>query len=214
MSFLSEIVESLADCQVDRTKELTKQAIESGEDPLVIINQGLILGMNIVGARFRSGEMFIPEVLMSAKAMKECLELVKPLIPDQKLPSVGKVVIGTVKGDVHDVGKNLVAMMLESAGFAVVDLGVNVSPEVFLQAVKEHEPDILGMSALLTTTMLAMQDTIEVFKEEGFRERVRIIVGGAPISQDFADEIGADGFAPNAGEAMDLCRSLIGRKKI
>jgi 5-methyltetrahydrofolate--homocysteine methyltransferase len=214
MSVLSEIAESLISCNVERAKGLTKQAIESEEDPLVIINQGLIAGMNIVGARFRSGEMFIPEVLMSAKAMKECLELVKPFIPDQDLPSAGQVVMGTVKGDLHDIGKNLVAMMLESAGFRVVDLGVDVSPERFFQAVKEHKPDILGMSALLTTTMLAMKDTIDLLKEEGARDQVKIIVGGAPISEDFADEIGADGFAPNAGEATDLCKSLIGKGKI
>lgn len=193
-----------------RVKELAKSLVDSGSDPLEIINQGLIGGMSVVGARFKNGEMFVPEVLMSARAMSAGLEIVKPLIADADLPSVGKIVLGTVKGDLHDIGKNLVGMMLESGGFTVVNMGVDIPPEKFVEAVKEHKPDILAMSALLTTTMLAMKDTIEVLKEEGLRDKVKVIIGGAPISQDFADEIGADGFAPDAASATELCKKLVG----
>ncbi|KJS88152.1 MAG: methyltransferase [Peptococcaceae bacterium BICA1-8] len=192
-----------------QVKDLTKNFIDSGVDPLDIINKGLIGGMAVVGARFKNGEMYVPEVLMSARAMNAGLAIVKPLIAECDLPSAGKVVIGTVKGDLHDIGKNLVGMLMESAGIVVVNLGVDVSPEKFVQAVKEHKPDIIAMSALLTTTMLSMKDTIEVLKEEGLRDKVKVIVGGAPISNDFAEEIGADGFAPDAASATDLCKRLI-----
>ncbi|MGI6686570.1 MAG: cobalamin B12-binding domain-containing protein [Bacillota bacterium] len=190
-----------------QVKEQTKAMIEAGADPLEIINNGLIAGMNVVGTRFKNGEMFVPEVLMSAKSMASGIELVKPLIADKDMPSKGKVLIGTVKGDLHDIGKNLVAMMLESGGFKVINLGIDIAPEKFVAAVKEHNPDIVAMSALLTTTMLHMKDTIELIKEEGLK--VKAIVGGAPISQDFADEIGADGFAPDAASAVELCAKLI-----
>lgn len=190
-------------------KDLVKSLLDSGKDPLEIINEGLIAGMNIVGTRFKNGEMFVPEVLMSARAMSAGLDIVKPLIAETDMPSIGKVVIATVKGDLHDIGKNLVAMMLESAGFTVINLGVDVSPEKFAEAVKEHNADIVAMSALLTTTMLAMKDTIDVLKEQGLRDKVKVIVGGAPISQDFADEIGADGYAPDAASATELCKKLI-----
>ena len=146
---------------------------------------------------------------MSARAMNAGMELVKPLILAEDIPSAGKVVIGTVKGDLHDIGKNLVGMLLESAGYTTINIGVDVGPEKFLQAVKEHSPHIIAMSALLTTTMLSMKDTIELLKEEGMRDKVFVIIGGAPISQDFADEIGADGFAPDAGSATDLCKKLL-----
>ncbi len=192
-----------------RVMELTKQALDNGADPVEIINRGLIPGMTVVGARFKAGQMFVPEVLMSARAMNAGMELVKPLLVGQELPSAGKVIIGTVKGDLHDIGKNLVGMMLESAGFSVMNLGVDVSPEKFVQAVKEHKPGVLGMSALLTTTMLSMKDVIEILKEEGLRDRVKVVVGGAPISQDFAEEIGADGFAPDAASATELCKKLL-----
>ncbi|MGI9861642.1 corrinoid protein [Moorella naiadis] len=195
--------------QEARVKELTRGAIDSGVDPLVIINEGLIAGMTVVGTRFKAGQMFVPEVLMSARAMNGGMELVKPLLVDKEVPSAGKVVIGTVKGDLHDIGKNLVAMMLESAGFTVVNLGVDLAPEKFVQAIQQHQPQIMGMSALLTTTMLGMKDTIEVLKEEGLRDQVKVIIGGAPISQDFANEIGADGFAPDAASAVELCKQLL-----
>jgi len=194
-----------------KARDLTRQALDSGADPLEVINQGLMPGMNVVGVRFKGGQMFIPEVLMSARAMSGAMEMVKPLLLSRNIdvPSAGKVAIGTVKGDLHDIGKNLVAMMLESSGFTVINLGIDVPPEKFAQAVKEHRPDVLGMSALLTTTMLRMKDTIDIITEEGLRDKIKIIVGGAPISQDFADEIGADGFASDAAAATDLCKKLL-----
>ena len=193
-----------------QVKDEVKSLVDSGAAPLDIINQGLIAGMNVVGARFKNGEMFVPEVLMAARSMASGIEIVKPLIADEDMPNKGTVVIGTVKGDLHDIGKNLVAMMLESGGFKVINIGIDIPPEKFVDAVKEHNPQIVAMSALLTTTMLHMKDTIELFKEEGVREKAKVIIGGAPISQDFADEIGADGFAPDAASAVELCKSLLG----
>lgn len=192
-----------------KVKEVTQGLVDGGIAPLDIINQGLIAGMNIVGARFKNGEMFVPEVLMAAKSMGMGIEIVKPLIAEKDMPSVGKVLLGTVKGDLHDIGKNLVGMMLESGGFTVINMGIDVSPDQFVKAVKEYNPDILAMSALLTTTMLHMKDTIELLKEEGLKDKVKVIVGGAPISQDFADEVGADGFAPDAASAVDLSKKLL-----
>lgn len=192
-------------------KDATKKLVAAGNNPLEIINQGLIAGMNVVGARFKNGEMFVPEVLMAAKSMAAGIEIVRPLIAEGDMPSIGRVVIGTVKGDLHDIGKNLVAMMLESSGFHVINIGIDIAPESFVNAVKEHKPDIVAMSALLTTTMLHMKDTIELIKEEGLHGNVKVIIGGAPISQDFADEIGADGFAPDAASATELCKKLLGK---
>ncbi|ATW26343.1 cobalamin B12-binding domain-containing protein [Candidatus Formimonas warabiya] len=203
---LSQFVIAGKESQV---KEKTQQLVEAGNNPLDIINQGLIAGMNVVGARFKNGEMFVPEVLMAARSMAAGIEIVKPLIADTDMPSIGKVVIGTVKGDLHDIGKNLVAMMLESSGFTVINIGIDIAPEKFVEAIKQHHPDIVAMSALLTTTMLHMKDTIELIKEEGLK--VKAIIGGAPISQDFADEIGADGFAPDAASATELCKNLLGK---
>jgi len=205
--------EALSDCVIEgddeRAGKLTQKAIDAGADPVEIITQGLTGGMSIVGARFKSGEMFVPEVLASARAMSVGMDLVKPLILAGDMPSAGKVVIGTVKGDLHDIGKNLVAMLLESAGFTVINVGTDIEPAVFVQAVKDSEADVLGLSALLTTTMLAMKATIDALAEAGLRDKVKVIIGGAPVTQDFADEIGADGFAYDGGAAIDLCRSLI-----
>jgi len=195
----------------NRVAELTQQAINEGVAPVEIINQGLIKGMNVVGARFKAGDMYVPEVMMAARAMKAGMDLVKPLIAESDLPTAGKVVLGTVAGDLHDIGKNLVGMMMESAGMNVVNLGVDISPEKFAEAVREHKPDVVAMSALLTTTMLAMKDTIEVLQEEGLRDSVKVIVGGAPVTSDFAVEIGADGWAPDAASAKDLALELVGK---
>jgi len=211
MASYEELASSVIKGNAPKVIELTKSLVESGCDPLEIINQGLISGMNVVGARFKVGEMFVPEVLMAARAMSSGVEIVKPLIAEGDMPSAGKVVLGTVKGDLHDIGKNLVHMMLESAGFEVLNLGVDISPEKFAEAVKEHQPDVVAMSALLTTTMLAMKDTIDVLVEEGLRDKVKVIVGGAPISDEFAKEIGADGYAPDAASATELCKNLIGQ---
>lgn len=209
MSDFDNLAELVIQGDYTGAKVLTQKMIDNGSDPIEIINQGLMTGMNVVGVRFKAGDMYVPEVMMSAKAMSIGIELVKPLIAESDMPTAGKVLIGTVKGDLHDIGKNLVIMMMESAGFEVIDLGVDLAPEAFVNAVKEHKPQVIGMSALLTTTMLSMRDTIEALQEEGLRDSVKIIIGGAPISQGFADEIGADGYASDAASATDLCKRLI-----
>jgi 5-methyltetrahydrofolate--homocysteine methyltransferase len=204
-----KLASSVINGDVEKVIELTKSLAEEGYEPLDIINKGLVSGMNVVGTLFKEGEMFVPEVLMAASAMSSGVEIVKPLLTDGDMPSAGKIVLGTVKGDLHDIGKNLLSMTLESAGFDVLNLGVDISPEEFVEAIKEHEPDILAMSALLTTTMLVMKDTIELLKEKGLREKVKVVIGGASVSQIFADEIGADGFAPDVTTAVELCKNLI-----
>ena len=208
-------LESMANAVVagdfNRAADLTKQAIDEGAEPIEIINQGLIKGMNVVGARFKAGDMYVPEVMMAARSMKAGMDLVKPLIAEKDMPTSGKVVLGTVAGDLHDIGKNLVGMMMESAGMTVVNLGVDITPEKFAQAVREHKPEVVALSALLTTTMLAMKDTIEVLQEEGLRSSVKVIIGGAPVTADFATEIGADGWAPDAASAKDLALELAGK---
>jgi len=205
----AELCAEVVNGDVAKVEELTRKLIDDGKDPLEIMNEGLIAGMEVVGPRFKSGEMFVPEVLMCAKAMGTGIDIVKEKLVDTEIPTIGSIVIGTVKGDLHDIGKNLVAMMMESAGFKVVNIGVDISEEEFVEAVKEHEPDILALSALLTTTMANMQSVIEALQEAGLRDKVKVIVGGAPISQEFSDDIGADGFAPDAASATDLCKKLL-----
>ncbi len=209
MSPFEELAQFVLSGNAIGVEEQVKQLIKEAVDPREIINQGLIGGMNIVGPLFKNGEMYVPEVLMSARAMKVGMELVKPLIADGDMPAIGKVVIGTVKGDLHDIGKNLVSMMMESAGFAVANIGVDINPVGFVEAIKKYQPDIVAISALLTTTMPAIQETIEVFKNEGIRDKIKVIVGGAPVSQEFATKIGADGFAEDAASATDLCKQLL-----
>ena len=209
MANFEELSKSVISGNLAKVKKVTQALIDEGVSPLDIINQGLIAGMSIVGARFKNGEMYVPEVLVAARSMRAGIEMVQPLIAAGEMPSAGRVLLGTVKGDLHDIGKNLVGMMLESRGYTVINAGIDVSPEKFVEAIKEHNPDILAMSALLTTTMLNMKDTIEFMKEEGLRDQVKVIVGGAPISHDFADEVGADGFAPDAASAVDLCNRLL-----
>ena len=189
--------------------EMTQAAVDEGAKPTEIINQGLINGMNVVGKRFKAGDMFVPEVLMSAKAMKGGMEIVQPLLVEGEMEEAGRVVLGTVAGDLHDIGKNLVGMMMESGGLEVTDLGTDVEAEEFVECIREVEPHVLGMSALLTTTMLEMKDVIEVLEEEGLRDDVKVIVGGAPVTKEFADEIGADGWAPDAASAKDLAFELL-----
>lgn len=211
MSNFNELAESVISGNFGRVKEITQEMINKGVEPLQIINDGLIAGMNVVGVRFKAENMFVPEVMMSAKAMAGGMELVKPLIAETEMPSVGTVVLGTVKGDLHDIGKSLVAMILESGGFKVINLGTDIAPEGFIKAIREHKPQIVGMSALLTTTMLNMKATIELLKEEGLRDQVKVIIGGAPVSQSFAEEIGADGYGSDAMVAKDLCIKLVGK---
>lgn len=207
MANFEALVQSVMDGKETQVKEQTKALIDAGVSPLDIINQGLIAGMNIVGARFKVGDMFVPEVLMCAKSMAAGIEMVKPLIAAEDMPNKGTIVLGTVKGDLHDIGKNLVGMMLESGGFKVINLGIDIAPEKFVEAIREYNPEIVAMSALLTTTMPHMKDTIELIKEEGLK--VKCIIGGAPISQDFADKIGADGYSPDAASAVELCNKLM-----
>lgn len=209
MSTLNQLADAVYKGNFLGVKDITQQLIEGGTDPIEIINRGLIEGMNIVAPKFKSGEMFVPEVMMSARAMHTGMEMVKPLIADKDVPSKGTIIIGTVAGDLHDIGKNLVVMILGSAGFKVVDLGVDVPADKFIDAVKEHNPQVLGMSALLTTTMPMMQNTINALQEAGLRDTVKIIVGGAPVSQDFADKIGADGFAADAMAAKEICEKYV-----
>lgn len=209
MSNFEALNQAVISGQDQQVKELAQQAVDAGVKPLDIINEGLIKGMNVVGQRFKVGDMFVPEVLMSARAMAAGMEVVKPLLLDGEITNKGTVVIGTVKGDLHDIGKNLVGMMLESSGYKVIDLGTDTDPEAFVNAVKENNAKVLGLSALLTTTMLAMKETIEALEEAGLRDQVKVMIGGAPITQEFADEIGADGYAPDAASAVDLANQLI-----
>ncbi|MCK5274192.1 MAG: corrinoid protein [Alphaproteobacteria bacterium] len=208
MELLKQLSEALQQGNHELAADLTRQAIEQSTPPASILDDGLIAGMDVVGERFRRHEIFLPEVLMAAKAMYSGLELLKPLLIKDGIPSQGKIVIGSVQGDLHDIGKNLVGMMLEGAGFTVVNLGVDVPPEKFLEAVHEHHPDVIGMSALLTTTMPNMGKTIQLLRKEGWNGH--IMIGGAPVNQEFADAIGADGFAADAPGAVELARRMIG----
>lgn len=210
MATLQDLSKAVIAGKNKRVEAICNALLEEKVNPLDIINGGLIVGMNEVGVRFKANQMFVPEVLLAAQAMETGTNIVKPHTNAEDLPSLGAVLLGTVKGDLHDIGKNLVGMMLESVGFTVINAGIDVSPEDFVAAVKKDQPDVIAMSALLTTTMLHMKDTIELLKEEGLRDEVKVIIGGAPVSQDFADEIAADGFGPDAVAATDLCKKLLG----
>lgn len=210
MATYDDLAQSVIEGNADRVKDLSKSLLDAGSDPLEIINQGLIAGMNVVGARFKAMEMFVPEVLMSAKAMSTGVDVVKPQIADQEVQTAGKLIIGTVKNDLHDIGKNLVAMMVESSGFEVINLGIDIAPDQFVEAIKKHQPDVVGLSALLTNTLPYMKDTIDAIQEAGLRDQVKVIIGGAPVTQEYADRIGADGYAPEAASAADLCKELVG----
>jgi 5-methyltetrahydrofolate--homocysteine methyltransferase len=188
---------------------ITEKAIAEGADPLMLVNEYMIPAMDEVGRRFENNEYFVPELLISARAMKAALEILRPLLLQGGQEPLAKVAIGTVKGDLHDIGKNLVASMLEGGGFEVIDLGVNVSPEQFVQAVREKGAKLVAMSALLTTTMPSMKQTIDALKEAGVRDQVKVLVGGAPLTQKFADEIGADGYSETAPAAVALARAQI-----
>jgi len=192
------------------TRDLVQQALDSGHGADTILKEGLISAMSEIGARFESGEAYVPEMLISAKSMKFGLELLRPHLVAADVKPFGKVVIGTIKGDLHDIGKNLVGMMMEGAGFEVVDLGVDVKPEALLAAIDEHKPNIVAMSALLTTTMGNMKTAITMMEEAGIKEGLKVMIGGAAITQDFADEIGADGFSVDASQAANLAKKLIG----
>ena len=208
------IIEQIKDAVVSRKRKeiegLVKVAIDEKVDHNAIINDGLIEAMDIVGKKFGSGEIYVPEMLVSAITMKEGLAIIKPLLQGDASQHKGTILMGTVKGDLHDIGKNLVIMMLEGAGFKVIDLGIDLSVEKVVEKVREIKPDVLGLSALLTTTMPAMQNVIDMIREQGLRESVKIMVGGAPLDSRFADKIGADGYGKDASEAVQLARKLIG----
>jgi 5-methyltetrahydrofolate--homocysteine methyltransferase len=191
-------------------KSITEQALADNVEPLTLLNDHLVPAMNEVGKRFECNQFFVPELLLAARAMKASLELLRPLLAARGTEPIGRAVVGTVKGDLHDVGKNLVASLLEGGGFEVIDLGVNVPPEKFIAAVREKNAQIVGLSALLTTTMPSMRLTIEAFKAAGLRDQVKILIGGAPVTQRFADEIGADGYGENAPSAVALARKCLG----
>jgi len=206
---LAKIASSLYNGQSEEVARLVQQALDQGMSPHQVIQGGLIAGMDEVGRDFKAGELFVPEVLIAARAMHAGMNVLRPLLAESDVPSIGKYVIGTVKGDLHDIGKNLVKMMLEGAGFETVDLGTDVDPQAFVNAVREHRPKIMGMSALLTTTMVQMKATIDALIEAGVRDSVKIMVGGAPVTAAFATQIGADAYAPDAASAVDVARALV-----
>jgi len=208
-SIIQSIQESVINGQKTEVESGVRQALDAKLPADEILNSGLIAAMKEVGARFEAGDFYVPEMLIAARAMQAGLAILKPLLISSGIQSSGKVVIGTVKGDLHDIGKNLVAMMLEGAGFEIVDLGTDVSPEKFIAAIKENGANLIGMSALLTTTMGNMKVVITALKEAGLRDQVKVIVGGAPITEIFARDIGADGFAPDASRAVTLAKALL-----
>jgi 5-methyltetrahydrofolate--homocysteine methyltransferase len=206
---LSQISQAIIRGDLNVMGALTNEALESDLSAETILNEGLMPGMDHVGVAFKAGDMFVPEVLRSARAMQVSMDILKPLLAASGARMMGKVLLGTVKGDMHDIGKNLVGMMCEGAGFEVKDLGRDISPEAFVTAVKEYQPDVLGMSALLTTTMRSMEHAIRALQEADLRDRVKIMIGGAPVTQAFAEQIGADGYASNAAGAAELAKSFV-----
>ena len=207
---LEELKDKITCGRMEEAVAIVKEALEAGEAPEDLINQHLVKGMEEVGRRYEEGKAFVPNLLLAARAMKGCLEILSPLLKDASSTTLGTVVIGTVQGDLHDIGKNLVASMLEGCGFKVINLGVDVSADKFIDAVKENKADILCLSALLTTTMNYMKNVIDAFEAAGLRDTVKIMVGGAPVSQEFADKIGADGFSMNANGAVLTAKALLG----
>ncbi len=209
MANLREIADALKAGRAPKVKEMVAAAIEENVPPEQILNEGLILGMSEIGVLFKNNEVYVPEVLIAARAMNAGLTLLKPLLAESGVEPAGRIAIGTVKGDLHDIGKNLVSMMLEGAGFSIEDLGVDVTPEAFVDAVENKGVQIIALSALLTTTMPSMKATIDLLNARGLRSKVKVIIGGAPVTQAYADEIGADGYAGDAASAVDLAKALI-----
>lgn len=205
---MEALAQAIINGKAPDAKEITENALAEGMNPGDILNNGLVAGMNVVGAKFKNNEFYVPEVLIAARAMKMAMEVLRPKLASSGVEAKGKVAIGTVSGDLHDIGKNLVAMMLEGAGFEIMDLGVDVKPQVFVQAIKDGA-DLVALSALLTTTMPAMKETIEAMKNEGVRDRISVMIGGAPVTQNYADEINADGYAPDAASAVDKAKELL-----
>ena len=209
MADLKEIADSLINGKAPQVKELVKKALDEGVEVEKILNEALVAGMDVVGKKFQANEFYVPEMLIAARAMKAGMEIIKPILVQEDIKSQGTVVLGTVKGDLHDIGKNLVGMMLEGAGFEVIDAGIDVAPEVFVQTAKEKEAHLIGLSALLTTTMVGMKDVIKALKEANLDGKVKVMIGGAPLTQSYADEIEADGYAPDAASAVDEAKKLL-----
>lgn len=213
---LEELYLQMQDDLYDGIKEeipqQVREALERGQSPQEVLDGGLVAGMDIVGVDFRDGILFVPEVLMAANAMKAGMEVLRPLLTETGAQRVGKAIVGTVKGDIHDIGKNLVAMMLEGAGFEVINLGINVDADTFLKAIAEHQPDILGMSALLTTTMPYMKVVVDALGEEGIRDEIYVMVGGAPVTENFAREVGADAYGRDAAVSVEIAKRYMQRK--
>jgi corrinoid protein of di/trimethylamine methyltransferase len=211
---LNKLTNAILNYDVDEAIKASKEAVEKGVDPVEAIEEGLAKGLKIVGERFGAGEVFLTELAMAAEAMKQALTVLMPALSKstKERKTLGKVVIGTVEGDIHDIGKSIVSTMLMAAGFEVIDLGVDVPVKKFIEKVKEVKPEIVGMSALMTSTMVKMVDVVKALKQEGLREKVKIIIGGAPTSKDWAEEIGADGYAADALEAVEVAKKLIERR--
>ncbi len=210
MEILQEISDGLQKGEHELVAELTRQAIDAGLWETQILNDGLLAGMEVVGRRFGAHEIFLPELLLAARAMNAGIELLKPLFIQGEMPTRGKIVIGTVKGDLHDIGKNLVGIMLKGAGFEVIDVGSDVAPAVFVDTAEAEGAAVVGLSALLTTTMIGMKDVVEIVKSRGLQDRIKVIVGGAPLSKEFAAEIGADAYGYDAGKAVEIVKELVG----
>jgi 5-methyltetrahydrofolate--homocysteine methyltransferase len=208
-NLLQELSENLIGGKKEVVEELTRQTLQNGTEARDILNKGLLPGMEVVGQKFRDFEFFLPEVLVAARAMKAAMEIIKPILVETGVRPVAKVVLGTVRGDLHDIGKNLVGMMLQGAGFEVIDLGIDVTPEKFVEMARQHQVELVGLSALLTTTMVSMKDTVQAFRDAGYRDRVKIMIGGAPVTEEYANEIGADGYASDAPSATELAKSLL-----
>ena len=211
---MNELYERIAAAVIEgdaeKAEKLTKRALRKGLTAKDVLDNGLVVGMTEVGVRFKAGDMFVPEVLMSADAMTAGLDVLRPELVASGVQLIGKILMGTVKGDLHDIGKNLVSMMCEGAGFEIIDIGFNADPETFIEGIKEHQPDVVGMSAMLTTTMRAMAYTIRAIEEAGLRDQVKVMVGGAPVDAAFAERIGADGYGSNAPAGVDLAKKLVG----
>jgi len=205
---VQKIAESIYSGDIEAVGELVQDLLDAGMAPGEVLSDALLVGMDKVGRDFKAGDLFVPEVLFAARAMQAGMDVLRPLLADSEIASSGKYIVGTVKGDLHDIGKNLVRMMLEGGGFEAIDLGVDVSPSAFVDAVREHKPDLVGISALLTTTMAQMKITIDALEEAGLRDSIKIMVGGAPVTAAFAEQIGADAYAPDAASAVDIAREL------
>ena len=210
MEIYQEIAAAVYKGKANDVRQMVEKCLNEGKPASEVLNRGLVVGMEQVGADFKANKIYIPEVLIAARAMHAGMDLLRPVLVETGIQPIAKAVIGTVQGDLHDIGKNLVGMMWEGAGFEVIDLGVDCSPEKFLNAVKQNQAQLVGLSALLTTTMTSMQKIVQAFKDAGLRDQVKIMVGGAPLDQSYALEIGADGYAPDAATAVENARKLIG----